>query len=287
VLLIPHFAKPQNVRRHFKMTRNPILILLLFATTNCNFSDNKSEEGKDFYNTITGWDIKHVPIIPPFRASSTYPGQWLIDGSNEILHLGRNTGGDIPVYSFGVSKNYIYGKTENGQWFLFNVNTLLYSEYSTDIVLFETLKKYKLDKNKIETCDKYFQQLTEDKRCYWHPKVGEQYPKFESYRPDTIYSIVVDGKERVTDFKVKEKIKKTISKIYYFKITYDNEKNDLFYVSFDGSAPRLINKNEIYAAYDEGNNTLEISIYTPFPVGQSKGITEKDRIVITKLIELN
>jgi hypothetical protein len=268
------------------MTRYLIIIAILLAVTSCNFSENKSEEKSDFYSTIAGWDIKHVPIIPPFRASSTYPGQWLINGSKELLHLGKNRGGDIPVNSFGVSKNYIYGKTENGQWFLFNVNSLLYSEYSTDDELFETLKKYKLDKNPIETCDNYFQQLTENKRCYWYPKVGEEYPKFNDYQPDTVYTILVDGKEKVTDFKVKESIKKTVSKIYYFKIKYDNDKNDLFYVSFDYSPPKLINNNEIFTAYSKDNIFLNVSVYTPFPVGQSKGIDEKDRIVISKKIEL-
>jgi hypothetical protein len=67
---------------------------------------------------------------------------------------------------------------------------------------------------------------------------------------------------------------------------YDNEKNDLFYVSFDYSTPRLINNSEIFAAYAEDNTNLNISVFTPFPVGKKKGIEEKDRIVISKQIEL-
>ena len=268
------------------MIRTLIIFAILLAVTSCNFSDNKSGEKSDFYNTIVDSDIKHVPIIPPFRASSTSPGKWLINGSKELLYLGKDRSGDIPVNSFGVSKNYIYGETENGQWFLFNVNSLLYSEYLTDNELFETLKKYNLDKNPIENCDNYFQQLTGNKRCYWYPKKGEEYPKTNDDHPDTIYTILVDGKEKVTDFKVKESIKKTVSKIYYFKIKYDNDKNDLFYVSFDYSPPRLINNNEIFSAYSEDNIFLNIYVYTPFPVAQRKGIDEKNRIIISKKIEL-
>ncbi|HMF72848.1 MAG TPA: hypothetical protein VK616_15325 [Flavitalea sp.] len=263
-----------------------IIILFVFIATSCNFSDKKSEERRDFYNDISGWDIKHVPIIPPFRASSTYPGQWLINGSKEFLHLGKNRRGGIPVTSVGVSKNYVYGKTENGQWFLFNVSSLIYSEYPTDTDLFETLKLFNLDRNQIQTCDKYFQQLSERKRCYWYPKVGEGYPKFEAYQPDKVYTVLVTGKGKLTDFEVKETIKRTVSKIYYFKIKYGNDKNDLLYGSFDYSPPRLINNNEIFTAYAEDNTFLNVSVYTPFPVGQSKGIHEKDRIVLSKQIEL-
>ncbi|HEX7847840.1 MAG TPA: hypothetical protein VF476_18700 [Chitinophagaceae bacterium] len=268
------------------MTRNSITIFFLFAMTSCGLPEKKTGGEKDFYNTIAGWDIQHVPIIPPFRATSTYPGLWLITGSDGLLHLGKNRVGDIPVYSFGVSKNYIYGKTENERWFLFDINSSLYAEYSTDKELFETLAIYKLDKNPIESCDKYYKDLTEDKRCYWYPKPGEDYPKFEDYQPSTIYTIIVDGKEKVTDFKIKESIRRTISKVYYFRMKYDNEKNDLFYVSFDYSPPRLITNHEIFTAYAEDNTSLNISVYTPFPVGQSKGIEEKDRIVISKEVSL-
>lgn len=263
-----------------------LILVVLTITGGCSISDKKSEDGKDFYNTIAGWDIKHVPIIPPFRASSTTPGQWLINGSKESLHLGKNRGGDIAVNSFGVSKNYIYGKTENEQWFLFNVNTLLYAEYATENELFETLEKYKLDKNQIATCDDYYQQLTDNKRCYWYPTIGKEYPIFENYRPDSAYTIVVEGEEKVTDFKVKEPIRRSVSKIYYFKVKYDNDKNDLFYVSFNYSPPRLINNTDLFTAYAEDNNFIDITVYTPYPVGQSKGIDEKDRIVISKNIEL-
>lgn len=274
------------LRRYSMMVQCFIIVVLIFMMSGCNFRDGNSEQKKDFYNTIGGWDIKHIPIIPPFRVSCAYPGQWLINGPKELLQHGKNRSGSIAVHSFGVSKNYIYGKTEDDQWFLFNVNSYMYSEYLTENELSETLKIYDLYKNNIETCDHYFQQLSENIRCYWYPETGDAYPTFAEYAPDKVYTILVDGKEKVTGFKLNETIKKTVSKLYYFKIQYDNAQNDLFYISFDYSAPRLINNDEIFAAYAEDNRMLTISVYTPYPVGQSKGIEEKDRIVITRLIEL-
>jgi len=268
------------------MTRNLLLLLFLLGILSCHPPASKPGQEKDFYNTISGWDIKHVPVIPPFRASSTYPGHWLLNGSKEFLHLGKNRAGDIPVHSFGVSKNYIYGKTENGQWFLFNIYSLLYAEYTTEDELTETLKKYKLDKNDIELCDDYFKQLSANKRCYWYPKAGGEYPMFKDYQPDSSYTVFVEGADRVKDFKVKGKVKKTNSKIYYFKMNCGNDKNDLLYVSFDYSYPRLIKNDEIIAAYAEDNSLLNIAVYTPFPVAKSRGIEEKDRVIISREVVL-
>jgi len=263
------------------MIRNLTIILFLFIAKSCMFSDNKLKEKKDFYNTISGWDIKHVPIIHPFRATSTYPGVWLINGT-ELL----NKGGSIPVISFGVTKNYIYGKTDSEEWFLLNTNSLLYSEYSTETELIETLKLFNLEKNPIETCDNYFDLLKEKKRCYWYPNVGEKYPKFEDIEPDKVYTIQIEGKDRITDFKINGKIKKSVSKIYYFKMKYDKENNDLFHVSFNQSSPKLIENNEIYSAYVEDNNFVNISVYIPFTVAHNNGISEINRTVISRQIKL-
>ncbi len=267
------------------MKQNLSIIISILCLTACNFFDSKPKEKQDFYNTIAGWDIKHVPIIPPFRASSTGVG-WLINGSTESLHLGKNIGGDIPVKSFGVSKNYIYGQNENNNWFFFNSSTLIYAEYSTENELNETLKIYKLEKKQILTCEKYFEQLSNNKRCYWFPKAGEDYPKFDDFQPENYYEIFVDGKQKITDFKLRETIKKTVSKIYYFKIKYDNNANDLFYISFDYSSPKLLKNDLTIAAYAVDNSSLNITIYTPFPVGQEKGIEEKNRLSISKQFDL-
>jgi hypothetical protein len=271
--------RPINVRAYIRTIRVLITIIVLLVEANC-----KSGEEKNFYNTTDDWDIAYVPIIPPFRAYSLHDSEWFIE-SKEPLCLGKSRGGSFRVYSFGVSKNYIYGKTENARWFLLNVVSPLYSEYSTEKELLETLGMYKLDRNPIESCDKYVQDLIANKRCYWYPIKGKEPPKYEGYRPGKVYTISVQGKEKVTDFKVKETIRRTTSKVYFFKIDYDNKNNDLLYVSFN-CYPRLINDSEIYSAYAEDSNSLSISIYTPWPEAQSKGIEEKDRIVLTKKFEL-
>ena len=271
-----------------KMIKYTIIILLAFLISSCNFSKQEQEKNSSFYSTIAGWDIKHIPIIPPFRASSTYPGQWLIGGSKELLHLGKNRAGDIPVTEFGVSKNFVYGKTENNQWFLFNIQSLLYTEYETENELDTTLKIFKLTKNKIESCEKYFKQLSISKNCYWFPKTGNTYPQFEDLPPKDIYTIKVIGADKVTDFVLKEEIISSPTKIYNFRIQYDSKlANDLYYVSFDHSPPKLINDSLIYTGTSDNKNSLNISVYTPFPVGQRKGIDEKDRVVISKNTKLN
>ncbi len=263
-----------------------LIILVLLVISGCDFSsERKKTATEDFYSSISDWDIKYIPIFPPFRASSTYPDEWLISGSEEI-HLGENEFGAIHVESFGVSKNYIYGMTKEKLWFLFNTNTSIYSEYATEKELNETLKMFNLDKNKIETCAYYFDQLNNNKRCYWFPKVGSTYPKYEDAKPDKVYTIVVNGKENISDFKVSQSIRKSPSKLYFFKFDYKYNQNELFYFSANGSSPKLISDTTLYSVYCEGDTYMNISIYTPFPVAQSKGIPEKDRIVISKLVEI-
>lgn len=267
------------------MLKYILVPILLIVLSGCGFLENKPREKKDFFNTIAGWDIKHVPIIPPFRASSIGPGTWLITGSKGSIHQGRSEGGDINVLSFGVSKNYVYGKRPNGVWFLFNTNSLLYSEYSTEEELTLTLIKYRLEKNKIDLCDNYFSQLNNGNRCYWYPPKGEEYAKYQEFRPDSCHTINIEGNKQGIEFKLKGKIERVSSKIYYFKIKYADEKNELFYISFDGSSPQLIKNDDIIPAWSITNNTMDITVYTPFDVAQKKGVSEKERLVITKHIE--
>ena len=65
---------------------------------------------------------------------------------------------------------------------------------------------------------------------------------------------------------------------------YDNDKNDLYYISFQNSNPKLIHHNEIYSACASDTKELNISVYTPYPVAEKKGIKEEDRFVLSKVI---
>ena len=86
------------------------LIYLIALSIGLN-SCNKPKEKIGFYKSISGLDVRHVPIIPPFKATSTDGGRsWLIN-SSQIIRLDQNRYGSIPILEFGVSKNYIYGST--------------------------------------------------------------------------------------------------------------------------------------------------------------------------------
>lgn len=269
-----------------------IIILPLFLLNSCHFSNKQASQETDFYSTIAGWDIKHVPIIPPFRATSTYPGQWHISGAPEMLHLGSNRKGDIPVLAFGVSRQYIYGtipkdqKDELARWFLFNTQNLLYAEYDSVEELNEALKRYELDKKTVELCDTYFMELSDGKRCYWFPEKGQDYPIYPTFKPDSCITINIKESKTGIDFKLPPVIKRSATKIYYFKTVYNRDTNDLYYISFDSSNPKLIKNGDTIAAYAENNRRLEITVYTPYPIAQSKGLNEKDRIVLTQGVAL-
>ena len=101
-----------------------------------------------------------------------------------------------------------------------------------------------------------------------------------------MYTIKIKGKENISGFKVTQSIKKSASKLYFFKFDYANKQNELFYFSGNSSSPKLINDTTIYTVYSEDNTYLNLSVYTPFPVAESKGIAEKNRVVLSELIRL-
>ena len=146
------------------------LCLLLFS---CSFF--KSEE-KDFYNSIAGWDIIHVPIFPPLRATSAYPDDWLLTGNEHSLS-------SISLLKFGVTGQTIYGATRKGytdqveNWFFLDYPSGLYKEYKTEKELDEILSLYELEKQQIKTCQEYFDHLSQGNRCYWYPEKGQTYTK--------------------------------------------------------------------------------------------------------------
>lgn len=268
------------------MKKNILFFLLLSVVFNfgCNFTKNKKERG--FYTVFSGWDIKHIPIIPPFRASSTYPKDWIITGG-DMIHKGSNKLGSITLISFGVSKNYIYGETDEKKWFLFNTKNYIYAEYNTEKELTIAIDFLGLQKNKISSCEDYYVKLSEQKKCYWFPKGTAKYPTFEDYVPQKVNTIVIKDKDDVYDFYLENKLFKNSAKIYSFKIKNIPKDNDLYYISIDYSAPKLMNDSTIYSGASEYNDFINISVYTPFPVGEKKGIKEEDRLVLSRRIRLN
>lgn len=274
-----------------------IFLSIFSCFTACRFPPKEQKEDKTFYNTITDWNVKYVPIIEPYRLRSIDQNVWSLDHPDEIkirLREDREKNssqiGTFQISSFGVSQNYIYGQcTISGDthdtWFLFNTNNMLFVEYATGAELFWALEKHKLDKNPINTSESYYLQLKNGEGCYWFPPKGESYPAYPTYRPDSCTVIKIDDNENRTDFKIIGKVRKDPGKIYYFKVEYNNENNELLYLSINHSSPKLVVNNEIHQVYGQ-NDSIDIAVYTPYPVAQKKGISEEDRIVISKAIPI-
>jgi hypothetical protein len=225
------------------MLRNIVFIFFIYACCSCNSLNKKTRGDDHFYNAIRTYDLNSIPIIPPFYASSSKPGEWYITGAKELIVQSPIRVGDIPIKSFGVSNNFIYGLTDQSNYFLLNCKTKLYIEYNSEYELYETLRKYHLELYPIRSCDQYYQDLQERKKGYWFPKAGEKYPEYKELEPDSVYRIKVYGRDKVTDFNVIDIPKRTVSKIYYFKMIYDNDKNDLYYISFQNLNILTVNIN--------------------------------------------
>lgn len=263
-----------------------LLLFLLPLFWGCNFFSEKPKGDDVFYETTSSWDVRYIPIIPPYRAISTTRNEW---------HLGKTNGHILTdISAFGVSKNYIYGTTDTTypyqklKWFLLNTTNHLYCEYNTKAALDSTLTKYKIEKKPINKCAIYYPKIN---NCYWKPQKGDTYPKYADFRPDSCIDVIVKGGQKEgIKFSLSSPLKKTTDKIYYFRMRYDKKDNDLFYVTFDSkptsaSDPKLIKDGLIIPAFAWGNY-IEVAVYTPYPVGKEKGIKESERIVVSQVYTL-
>jgi hypothetical protein len=83
------------------------------------------------------------------------------------------------------------------------------------------------------------------------------------------------------DFFFKEKLPGKKNKVYFFKVDYKKKDNDLYYLSFDNSQPILLKDSLIIPVFSD-KNQFDITLYTPYPVAQEKGISEEKRFLKTK-----
>jgi hypothetical protein len=256
-----------------QVKRQIFIALLIFAITSCNFNNDKKQP-KTFYNTIGGWDITYIPIIEPYRAASLDKGvTWSIDRPEAIA--------SFEVTSFGVSQNLIYGQGRAG-WFLLDTKSKLYTEYETEEELLNGLKSFSVPVNAISKCTSYLDSLAKSKDLYWFPKDGQTYPNYPNITPDAVTTIyVMEESHQQPDFRFKENLSFKKNKVYFFKINYNQKANDLYYLSFDNSPPILVKDSLIIPVFNN-DNQLAITLYTPYPIAQEKGIPEGKRFLKTK-----
>jgi len=268
----------------------------LILLSSCGSLDNTEKKG--FYNKFGTWDVLYIPIIPPYRASSTTKGEtWLIsDGNHGVvdIRLRQDFSGSIPTKSFGVSRNYIFGQTEQSYfrycqsdvWFIFNINTGIYSDYDTKEEMFEVLKLYGVTETRISTCSEYYEILKKERKCYWFPETNKDYPKYNNDAPKTNIpiSIVVDSSGGM-DFTIPRRALIDKTKVYNFEIHINSNKNEIFYVSVNSTPPILAKTGVTFPVFIYEPD-LTITVYTPFPVAKQKGIPEDKRIVLSKNLTL-
>ncbi len=255
--------------------RQTLVLLLIFLTVSCSFNPDKNEP-KTFYNTIAGWDIIYIPIIEPYKATSLDKGvTWFINRP-EVVN-------SFEVSSFGVSRNFIFGRGQ-ARWFLLDTKSKLYAEYNTEGELISSLKSFQVPVAAIQDCNFYFDSLTKRKELYWFPKDGKNYPSYPGIVPDTVTTIsVTENAQHLPEFSFKEKLPFKKNKVYFFKVKYNKKNNDLYYLSFDNSPPVLVKDSLLIPVFSDYSQ-FDITLYTPFPVAQEKGIPEEKRFLKTKTV---
>lgn len=258
-----------------QVKRQILIALLVFLTANCNFIQDK-QQPKTFYNTIAGWDINYIPIIEPYRATSLDKGvTWSINRP-EVVN-------SFEVASFGVSQNFIFGKGRS-DWFLIDTKSKLYAEYETQEELINSMMSFAVPVNAIGECSSYFDSLAKGKELYWFPKDGKTYPNYPNITPDAVTTInVTEDTHQQPDFFFKENLPFKKNKVYFFKVNYNQRANDLYYLSFDNSPPILV-KDSLLIPVFNNKNQFDITLYTPYPVAQEKGIPEERRFLKTKAV---
>jgi hypothetical protein len=256
-----------------QVRRQIFTVLLIYVFSSCNLY-NVKKQPKKFYNSIAGWDITHIPIIEPYRATSLDKGvTWSINRP-EVVN-------SFEVTSFGVSQNLIYGQGRAG-WFLLDIKSRLYAEYETEEELLSCLKSFSVPVNAIAKCNTYLDSLAKGKNLYWFPKDGKTDPAYPNITPDAVTKInLTEDSHQQPDFRFKEKLSFKKSKVYFFQINYNQRANDLYYLSFDSSPPILVKDSLIIPVFNN-DNQIEITLYTPYPIAQEKGISEGKRFLQTK-----
>jgi hypothetical protein len=254
------------------LTRQILVTIATVLAISCS-SNREKKQRKTFYNTITGWDINYIPIIEPYEATSLDKGiTWSIDRP-EVVN-------SFQVVSFGVSQNLIYGEAKP-DWFLLDTKSKLYCEYQTEEELINTLKTFAVPLNAIGECNSYFDSLAKGKELYWFPKDGNTYPNYPSIAPDAVTTIIVTNDNQQPDFRFKMNLRFKKNKVYFFKVNYNQIRNDLYYLSFDNSPPILVKDSLLIPVFNK-KNQIDITLYTPYPVAQEKGIPEERRFIKTK-----
>ncbi len=256
----------------------------LFIIGGCNLVSNNETS---FYKTFSeDWDLDVIPLIEPFRLASIDRGEsWVLDGDSIVFHSTENTIGMGRVKRFGISKNYFFGQNES-DWFFFDTKTRLYEGYKTGNELINCLNSFNIPITPIKSCREYQDDISKNGRCYWFPPPGQKYNEKLELKPNDTIDLYAFGNDiKNAGFKAPASIKQQNNRIYFFKLNIDDKNNDLLYFGINWESFILIKDETIVPIFINSDN-FDITLYTPFPVAQQKGIMEDNRIHIKRILEI-
>lgn len=262
-----------------------IFIAVILFNPGCKSHNKKYSD--NFYDTISeDWDFICIPVIKPYRVGSTDNGRsWLLE---------LNFGNSVMVSKFAVSKNFIYGYGSeviiSGQpkkgWFAFDINSKLLAVYPSRQELTSLLNDFNIPVNSITDCNKYSDSLGGGYRLSWYPKNGRNYPSYpEIHSKDIIEIKVTENAKEKPDFYFDPIVPLHKNRVYFFKITYNKKQNNLYYLSFPFRDAVLVKDNLLVPVFIDSNK-LDITLFTPFPIGEEKKIPESERFLKTKTMSV-
>lgn len=260
------------------------VVTCLAVIWSCGFTSNTK---KAFYATFSeDWDLAVLPLIEPFRLVSTDGGQsWHLDGDSIIFYSTEHGNGIGSVQRFGISKNYFFGQDESS-WFFYDTKTNLYARYKTDNELISCLNSFDIPVTEIKSCKEYQNDISKYGKCYWFPLEGKSYNEELDLTPRDVIDLSASGNDN-TDARLQApaSIRKQGNNIYFFRLSIPDRENDLLYFGINWKSFILIKDGLIIPVFIDSDN-FDVTLYTPFPIAQQKGITEDKRIHIKKTIRI-
>ena len=259
------------------------IVPCLYFIWSCATSDTK----KSFYSTFSvDWDLAVLPLIEPFRLVSTDREQsWHLDSDSIILYSTENGNGIGRVQRFGISKNYFFGQDESN-WFFYDTKTSLYATYKTENELISCLNSFDIPVKAIKSCREYRDDISKYGKCYWFPPEGKSYTEELELKPGDVIDLNVSANDNEdVRFQAPNSIRRQTNNIYFFRLNITDKENDLLYLGINWKSFILIKDGIIIPVFIDSDN-FDITLYTPFPIAQQKGITEDKRIHIKRTVSI-
>lgn len=271
------------------MKQVSFLILCIIAVSFNLGCDSQSHQHADkFYDTISrDWDYLCIPVIKPYKAETTDNGRsWLLD-------LGMIN--QVMVSKFAVANNIVYGYakegTLNGQptnkhWFAFDTKSEFFAAYSSRQELESLLKEFDMPMNDLVDCQKYMDSVARGHDLSWYKTIGKNTtPYLQSQAKKLVMIKVTEDSKGEPDFYFDPVLPLQKNNVYFFKINYHKQQNDLYYLLLPNRNPILIKDNLVVPVFMDSRQD-SVYLYTPVPVAEEKKIPESKRFQKAKLISV-